>query len=179
MIDYEMTRSLADVDAMIGIGGVTHDALVFLVEGIHGPPGERDQPSQVARMGGQVGVPPGTSRRDVLLARPDAVPGGGPKIGVLSDLLGPFEHILGNIGLREIGHGITARFEQQENPFAIGDPASAKAHAHAAAQRLYIQKAFIQRFRNEEPADCSRRKRALLPGQSQLISPCSTPSADG
>jgi hypothetical protein len=52
---------------------------------------------------------------------------------VLSDVLGAFQHMWGNIGLREIGHGITARFEKQEHPFAIGDPASPKAHAEAAA----------------------------------------------
>ena len=65
-------------------------------------------------MGGQVGVPPCSSRRDVLLVDPNAVPGRRPKIGVLSDVLGAFQHMWGNIGLREIGHGIMARFEKEE-----------------------------------------------------------------
>jgi hypothetical protein len=69
----------------------------------------------------------------VLLVDPNAVPGRRPKIGVLRDVLGRFQHMWGNIGLREIGHGITARFEKEEHPLAIGDPASPKTHAEAAA----------------------------------------------
>jgi hypothetical protein len=115
------------------IGGMAHDAFVFLVESIHGPPGKSDQTLQIACMGGQVGVLPRSPRRDVSLVCPNAVPGRGPKIGVLSDMLRAFQHMWRNIGLREIGHRITARLEKQEHPFAIGDPASPKAHAYAAA----------------------------------------------
>ena len=67
---------------------MAHDAFVFLVESIHGPPGKSDQTLQIACMGGQVGVLPCSPRRDVLLVDPNAVPGRRPKIGVLSDMLG-------------------------------------------------------------------------------------------
>lgn len=133
MVDHEVTRGLADVDAVIGIGGVTHDAFVLLVECIHGSPSERDQTVQIARMGGQVGMLPGSSRRDMLLVGSNAVPGRRPEVGVLSDVLGAFQHMWGNIGLREIGHRITARFEQQEDLLAVGNPVSPEVHAHAAA----------------------------------------------
>ncbi|MGY4358402.1 hypothetical protein ACVW0J_004895 [Bradyrhizobium sp. i1.7.7] len=91
------------------------------------------RPCKSPAWAGRSGVPPCSSRRDVLLVDPNAVPGRRPKIGVLSDVLGAFQHMWGNIGLREIGDWITARFEKQERSFALGDPASPKAHAEAAA----------------------------------------------
>lgn len=93
MVDDEMTGGLANVDPVVGIGCVAHDALIFLVKGIHGTPGEGDQTLQVARMGGQVCVLPRSSRRNVLLVRPDAVPGRGPKIRVLTGMLGALQDL--------------------------------------------------------------------------------------
>jgi hypothetical protein len=43
------------------------------------------------------------------------------------------------IGLRKVGDWIPAGLEKQEYVLAVGDPISAEAHAHAAAQRLGVQ----------------------------------------
>jgi hypothetical protein len=56
MPNDQMTTRLPDVDAMIGIGGMADDPLVFLVEGVHGPPSERDPPLRFARVVGQSGL---------------------------------------------------------------------------------------------------------------------------
>jgi hypothetical protein len=40
--DDQMAGALADVDAVVGVGGVPDDALVLLVERIHRSPGEGD-----------------------------------------------------------------------------------------------------------------------------------------
>jgi hypothetical protein len=37
-----MTGCLADVDAVVAVGGVAHDPLVFFIESVHGRPCERD-----------------------------------------------------------------------------------------------------------------------------------------
>jgi hypothetical protein len=76
---------------------------------------------------------PRPSRRDVLLARPDAVPGREPEIGVLSGMVGAFQGVWRNVALREVGYRIAARFEEQEDVLAIGDPGSPEEHAHAPA----------------------------------------------
>ena len=135
---------------------MAHNSFVFFVESIHGPPSERDACLQFARVGGQVGVLPRPSRRDVLLVRPNAVPGREPEIGVLGGMLGAFQDVRRNVGVREVGYRIAARFEEQEDMLAIGDPDFPEAHAHAPAQPFDVQQSFWQRFGHEEPADCSR-----------------------
>jgi hypothetical protein len=57
---------------------------------------------------------------------------------------------------RNVGLRIAARFEEQEDVLAIGDPYSSEAHPHAAAQLLDVQQSLGQRFGHEEPADCPR-----------------------
>ena len=94
MADHEATGGLADVDAVVVIGGMAHDPFVFFVESIHGRPSESDPCLQIARVGGQVGVLPCPSRRD-LLVHPDGVPGREPKIGVLGGMLGAFQRRAG------------------------------------------------------------------------------------
>jgi hypothetical protein len=44
LTDFQVAAGLADVDAVVAVGGVTDDPLVFLVEGVHGPPRESDPP---------------------------------------------------------------------------------------------------------------------------------------
>src|SRR5262249_25100628 len=80
MTDDEMTGCLADVYAVVAVGGMAHDSFVLFVEGIHGVPGERNACLQIARVRGQVDVSPCSSRR-ALLARLDGIPGCEPKIG--------------------------------------------------------------------------------------------------
>jgi hypothetical protein len=45
-------------------------------------------------------------------------------------MLGPLESVWRHVALREIGHRIVARLEEQENVFTISDPVSAEAHSH-------------------------------------------------
>ena len=55
---HQVARGLPDVDAVVRVGGVTEDAFVLLVEGVHRPPGEGDPAAQVARVLREVGVLP-------------------------------------------------------------------------------------------------------------------------
>jgi hypothetical protein len=55
---------------------------------------------------------------------------------MLDGMVGGFEDVRINVGLREIGDRITARFEEQQDLLAIGGPGSAEAHTHPPAQRL-------------------------------------------
>jgi hypothetical protein len=147
---------LANVDAVVGVSGMPQNSFIFFIEGVHGPPGERDARLQFARVGGQTGVLPGASRRDVLLVRSDAVPGREPEIGVLGRILGVFQHTRRYVCLWKVGYRIAAWFEQQENILAFGDPTFSEAHTHAPAQSLDVQKLLGQRFGYDELADWSR-----------------------
>src|SRR5262249_29186253 len=109
MADHEVTGGLANVDAVVVVSGMAHDPFVFFVEGVHGPPGEREACLQFARVGGQAGVLPRPSRRDVL-ARPDAVPGREPEIGVLGGVVRAFQSVWRDVGFREVGDRIAAWF---------------------------------------------------------------------
>src|SRR5260370_34669859 len=109
MADHQVTGGLANVDAVVAVSGMAHDPFVRFVESVHGPPGERDACLQFARVGGQAGVLRRTWRREVLLARPDAVSGREPEIGVLGGILRAFQDVWRNVGLREVGYRIAAR----------------------------------------------------------------------
>src|SRR5262249_12726272 len=81
MANHEPPRSLADVDAVVAVGGMADDPFVLFVEGVHGRPGERDACLQLARVSGQLDVLPCPSLC-ALLARPDRVPGREPELVV-------------------------------------------------------------------------------------------------
>ena len=117
---------------------MAQDPFVFFVEGVHGCPGERDPLLELTRVGRQVHVLPCPSRR-ALLACSDGVPGRDSEVGMPRGVLGALETIWRDIGLRKVGHRIAAGLEEQEYVLAIGDPGSAEAHAHAAAQRLGVE----------------------------------------
>src|SRR5262249_50094820 len=102
----------------------------------------------------------------VLFTGLDAVPGRQPEIGVLCGVLGVFQHIRRDIALRKVRDRIAARFEQQPDLLAFGDPAPTEAYPQAPAQSLDIEQSLRQRLGHEKAADGSRRKRTLLPGQS-------------
>src|SRR5579875_353915 len=38
MTDYQPARGLADIDAVVAVGGMAHDPFVFFVESVHGRP---------------------------------------------------------------------------------------------------------------------------------------------
>ena len=125
---------MANVDAMITVSGMPKDSLVFLVEGIHGPPSECNVRFQFTRVRRQISVLPSPSRGDGLGARPDAVPGRGPKVGVLSRMFRPLQDVWRNVGLGEVRHRIAARFEEQDDVLTVRDPASPEPHAHPPPQ---------------------------------------------
>jgi hypothetical protein len=87
MADHEATGGLADVDAVVTIGGMPHDPFVFFVEGVHGRPGECDSPLKLASVARQVDVLPCPSQR-AMISRPDCVPGRQPKIVVPRSIFG-------------------------------------------------------------------------------------------
>jgi hypothetical protein len=49
------------------------------------------------------------------------------------------ESVWRDIGFRKVGDRVAAGLEEQDYIFAICDPDSAEANAHAAAQRLGVQ----------------------------------------
>jgi hypothetical protein len=158
----EVPAGLPDVDPVIHVGGVADDPLVFLVEGVHRPPRERDPPLQLAGVSGQVGVLPG---RPLLarLAGPDREPGGRAEVLVPGRVLGGLEHAVGDVAEREVGHRVATGLVQQHDVFAIGDPRVREPDPHAPAQRLGVEQSFGKRVRDQEPADRSRCERSLLP----------------
>ena len=88
MANDQATGGLADVDAMVAVGGMADDAFVFLVEGIHGWPRKGDPCLQPLRVVGQLDVLPRPSL-GALLSPLDGVPGREPQVAVPGGVLGP------------------------------------------------------------------------------------------
>src|SRR2546428_11290495 len=118
MTDHEATGCLADVDAVVAVGGMAQDPFVCFVEGLHGRPGERAPRLQLARVDGQVHVLPCPSRR-ALLACSDGVPGRESEVGMPRGVLGGLEAVWRDIGPRKVGHRIAPGLEEQEYVLAI------------------------------------------------------------
>src|SRR6266849_5152679 len=127
MSNHEIARGLANVDAVIAVGGMAHDSLVLFVEGVHGRPCERNPSLQLLCVGGQAGVLPCPSRR-TLVARTHGVPGSEAEVAVLRGMAGEFQSAWSDVGFLEVGHGVVARFEEQDDVFGIGDPSSAEVY---------------------------------------------------
>ena len=72
----------ADVDAVIGVGGVAEDALVLLVERVHSAPCERDRVTQRCCLRGRLDMLPGGASRDLTVAADDVEPPRLPEIRV-------------------------------------------------------------------------------------------------
>src|SRR5215813_9732076 len=77
----QVAAGLANVDAVIAVGGVADDAFVLFVESVHGRPRERHPCLQLTSVGGQFGVLPRRTRSAVL-ASADGVPGRRPELAV-------------------------------------------------------------------------------------------------
>jgi hypothetical protein len=161
----QVPARLPDIYAVVGIGGMADDPLVFFVEGLHRPPRERHPALQFAGIVGQFGVLPGGARLAVL-AGLDGVPGGRSEVGVPGSVPGRLERAVCDGGKREVGHRITPGFVQQHDVLAVGDPGAAEPDPHASAQRLGEQHPVGERAGDEEPADGSGCQRSLLPGQA-------------
>src|SRR6185437_1867323 len=132
MTHNEPTRRLADIDAVITIGGMTHNPLVLFVESVHGGPRERDAPCEFACVLWELDVLPSASRCS-FVGCPYDVPGCEAKITMPGGVLDAFQSAWSDIALWKVGHRIMAGFEQQKHMFAIGDPLAAEAHPHPPA----------------------------------------------
>ena len=135
--DHQVTAGLADVDPVVGIGSVADDPVIFLVEGVHRPPGERHPPLQLARVIGQFDVLPGRAIL-ALLPGPDGVPGRRPEIPVLGGVLAGSQDVREDVAEREVGHRVVAGLVQQHDIFAVRDPfpsRTGRAFAVATARR--------------------------------------------
>jgi hypothetical protein len=53
-------------------------------------------------------------------------------------VLGELQDVWKDVGFREVGHRISAWFEEQQNVLAIGDPVATEANAHAPTRRLNV-----------------------------------------
>src|SRR5262245_23189834 len=89
MADYKVTGGLANVDAVVAIGGMAQNPFVFFVEGVHRRPSERYAPLQYLRIGWQLCVLPRSSWRGFLI-RLDDVPGSEAEVCVRGGMLGAF-----------------------------------------------------------------------------------------
>jgi hypothetical protein len=166
----QVSARLTDIYAVVWVGGMADDSLVFFVKSLHRPPRERHPALQFAGVVGQFGVLPGGARLAVL-AGLDGVPGGRPEVGVPGGVPGGLESAVRDGGEREIGHRIAAWFVQQHHVLTVGDPAAAEPDPHAAAQWLGEQHPVGERTRDEEPADGSGCEWSLLPGQAHVSVP--------
>src|SRR5712691_12683213 len=121
VLDDKVARALADVVAVIRIGGVTDDALVLLVEAIHLLPGERNAAAELASVigrGGVVPCAPGLAPLAEGHGEPLGIAeGGGPRVRFLAD-----EYAGPNVVQREVRDGVAAGLVEQEHVFAVGDP---------------------------------------------------------
>lgn len=78
------------------------------------------------------------SSLSILIACANGIPGRKPEIRMTGSVFGALKGVGRNVGLWKVGHRIVARFEEQKNVFAIGDPGSAEAYSHAQAQRFDV-----------------------------------------
>src|SRR5262245_38377712 len=69
----------------------------------------------------------------------------------------------------EVGHRIAARFVQEHDVLAVGDPFFAEPDAHPAAQRLGEQQSFRQRLGCEEVPYRPGGEWTLLPCQTHRV----------
>jgi len=107
----QLTARLPDINAVVRVGGMADDPLVFFVEGLHRPPRERHPALQFAGVIGQLGVLPGGARLGVL-AGPDGVPGRRPEVRVPGGMPAGLERAVGDGRPREIRHRVAAGLVQ-------------------------------------------------------------------
>jgi hypothetical protein len=109
----------------------------LFVESVHRGPGEGNARLQVLRPNGQIGVLPGRSR-GAFVASANGIPGRETEIWVARGAAGGFQRARRDVRFSEAGHRIVAGFEEEEDVFAIRDPGSAEANAHAPTQGLRV-----------------------------------------
>jgi hypothetical protein len=116
-----MSRGAADIDAVIGVGGVADYSFVFLVEGVHCSPGQRDSALQHTGMVRLSGVLP-RSMLDAPVSGARAEPGGLAEVVVLRRPSLAEEDARPNLSEREVGDWIPARFVEKDHILGVGDP---------------------------------------------------------
>ena len=78
----EVPAGLTDVDAVIGVGGVSDYTFVFLVEGVHRRQRKRDPPVEHLRVSAGSEVCCQAARSACSSPGPNGVPGGGAEVAV-------------------------------------------------------------------------------------------------
>ena len=165
-----MARGLANIDAVVRVGGVADNAFVLLVEGVHRSPGKRDPVAQHAGMVGQGGVLPGRVV-GVRVSDPCAEPRGIAEVAVLGLPTLAGEDTRADVGGREICDRVAAGFVEEDDILAVGDPLAGELHAHPSAQRLGEEQSLRERLGGEEAPHRGAAQRALLPGKSHRRAP--------
>src|SRR5262249_45617385 len=108
--DDEMPGCLADIDAMVAVGSMAHNPLVFFVEGVHCGPRKRDPRMQLARPCGKVDMLP-CSSWCAAVTRTYGVPGSRSKIFMPGRLVGRLKRVWRDVCLRKVRDRIAAGFE--------------------------------------------------------------------
>jgi len=152
---------VADVDAVVGVGGVTEDAVVLLVEGVHRVPRQRHLAPQDGRVVGERDVLPGATS-GMARAADDLVPRGLAKLGMLSAAVGWPERTIGEVGDREVRDGVAARLEEQDGVVALDHGPAIQLRAHPTPQRLGVEHALRHAGNQELPIGVATQ-RPLLP----------------
>src|SRR5260221_4904204 len=170
VLDDQVARALADVVAVILIGGVTDDALVLLVEAVHRPPGERDAAAELAGVVGRGGVvpcAPGLAPVADGHGEPLGIAeGGGPRVRFLAD-----EYAGPNVAQREVRDRVAAGLVEQEHAFAVGDPLLGELDSEPSTKGLGEKQPFRERLGREESAHPDAGPRGLLQGQTHARVP--------
>ena len=156
-----MARGAADVDPVVGVGGVAEDALVLLVEAVHRPPRERDVVVEHRRVRGERDVLPGGAGRPARVAR-HLEPGGLAEVAVLAAVLDRLQRAFREVRAREVRDRVAAGLEEQDGVVALHDRAAAELGAQAAPQRLGVEHPLRHRGRQELSVGVAA-ERPLLP----------------
>src|SRR5262245_41052419 len=103
MPNHEMPEGLANVDAVIAVSSMSHDALVFFIKCVHGRPGERNASPKLVRITGEIGMLPRPSSR-ALIPCAHGVPGRGAEVRVPGGMVAALQSACSYVDFPEVGH---------------------------------------------------------------------------
>ena len=158
---HETAGGSADVDAVVGVGGMPEDAVVLLVEAVHRAPRQRDLVAEHGRVCGQRDVLPGAAR-GLAGAADHLEPCGVAEVAMLAAVIARPERALGEVGEREVRDRVATGLEEQDGIVALHHGAAAEHGAQPAPQRLGVEQA-LRHPRSQEPPAGVAAQRPLLP----------------
>ena len=130
--NHQMPRCGTDVDAMVEVGGVSDDALVFFVEGVHRAPGEGYSSLEHCSVSSAANILPG-GVLDLTLGGLNREPFHRTEFGVLGSTVFCGQDAGADIGSREVCDRVAARLMQKHDVLAISDPHLPQSHPHPSA----------------------------------------------